>query len=295
MKIGRSPGDRVFHSFNVVFLTFFFLIILYPLVYIVSASFSAPSAIIAGKVWFWPVQFTLDGYKAVFNNPQLTNGFRNSLFYMIAGTAVNLIFTVMAAYPLARKNLIGRNWFMGLFVFTMIFNGGLIPTFLVIKDLGLYDSRWALILPVALSVFNMIIMRTYLQNTLPAELYEAAEMDGCNDFQFLFKIVLPLSGPILAVVGLYYAVYHWNSYFNALIYLRDQHLFPLQIVLRNILITNTVDPMMLKDFDAVMRKQGLVEVLKYSTIVVASAPMFAIYPFVQRYFVKGMMIGSVKG
>ncbi|MFC6547489.1 carbohydrate ABC transporter permease [Cohnella cellulosilytica] len=272
-----------------------FAAVLYPMLFIFSASFSAPSAVIGGKVWAWPVDFTLDGYRAVFQNPAIVTGFTNSLIYMLLGTAINLIVTVLGAYPLARRDLVGRELIMGLFVFTMIFSGGLVPAFLLVKDLGLYNTRWAILLPAALSVFNMIITKTYFQTTIPQELHEAAEIDGSSDFKTMLSIVIPLSGPILAVIGLYYAVGHWNSYFSAMIFLRDNHLYPLQVILRDILITNTVDPIMLQDFDAIKRKQGLVDVLKFSTIVVASAPMFAIYPFVQRYFVKGIMIGSIKG
>ncbi|MFB9278790.1 carbohydrate ABC transporter permease [Cohnella cellulosilytica] len=295
MNIRRSRGDRIFYAVNLTFLFLIFAAVLYPMLFIFSASFSAPSAVIGGKVWAWPVDFTLDGYRAVFQNPAIVTGFTNSLIYMLLGTAINLIVTVLGAYPLARRDLVGRELIMGLFVFTMIFSGGLVPAFLLVKDLGLYNTRWAILLPAALSVFNMIITKTYFQTTIPQELHEAAEIDGSSDFKTMLSIVIPLSGPILAVIGLYYAVGHWNSYFSAMIFLRDNHLYPLQVILRDILITNTVDPIMLQDFDAIKRKQGLVDVLKFSTIVVASAPMFAIYPFVQRYFVKGIMIGSIKG
>ena len=295
MNIRRSRGDRIFYAVNLTFLFLIFAAVFYPMLFIFSASFSAPSAVIGGKVWAWPVDFTLDGYRAVFQNPAIVTGFTNSLIYMLLGTAINLIVTVLGAYPLARRDLVGRELIMGLFVFTMIFSGGLVPAFLLVKDLGLYNTRWAILLPAALSVFNMIITKTYFQTTIPQELHEAAEIDGSSDFKTMLSIVIPLSGPILAVIGLYYAVGHWNSYFSAMIFLRDNHLYPLQVILRDILITNTVDPIMLQDFDAIKRKQGLVDVLKDSTIVVASAPMFAIYPFDQRYFVKGIMIGSIKG
>ncbi|GBG05931.1 sugar ABC transporter permease [Paenibacillus sp. MY03] len=293
--IKESPGDRVFNVATHLYLWIIFVLVAYPLIYVVSASFSAPSAVISGKVWLWPVEPTLNGYEAVFKNKQLVSGFANSIFYMVAGTLINLVMTVMAAFPLSRKELSGRNLFMAIFVFTMLFSGGLIPNFLLVRDLGMLDTRWAMLLPVALSVWNVIITRTYFQATIPDELYEAASMDGCNDFRFLLRMALPLSAPILAVIALYYGVGHWNSYFNALIYLKSPDLQPLQIILRNILVLNQLDPTMMQDFEALQRKQGLVDIVKYAVIVVASVPVLLIYPFVQKYFVRGIMIGAIKG
>ncbi|MDI4647089.1 MULTISPECIES: carbohydrate ABC transporter permease [Cohnella] len=291
----ESPGDRIFNVATYLYLAIVFVLVAYPLIYVVSASFSAPSAVISGKVWLWPVEPTLNGYEAVFKNKQLVSGFANSLFYMVAGTLINLVMTVMAAFPLSRKELFGRNLFMAIFLFTMLFSGGLIPTFLLVRDLGLLDTRWAMILPVALSVWNLIITRTYFQATIPDELYEAASMDGCTDFRFLLRMALPLSAPILAVMALYYGVGHWNSYFNALIYLKSPDLQPLQIILRNILVLNQLDPTMMQDFEVLQRKQGLADIVKYAVIVVASLPVLLIYPFVQKYFVRGIMIGAIKG
>lgn len=293
--IKESPGDRVFNVATHLYLWIIFVLVAYPLLYVVSASFSAPSAVISGKVWLWPIEPTFNGYAAVFKNKQLVSGFANSIFYMVVGTMINLVMTVMAAFPLSRKELHGRNIFMAIFVFTMLFSGGLIPNFLLIKDLGILDTRWAMLLPVALSVWNVIITRTYFQVTIPDELYEAAAIDGCNDFLFLLRMVLPLSAPIIAVMSLYYGVGHWNSYFNALIYLKSPDLQPLQIVLRNILVLNQLDPTMMQDFEAQQRKQGLVDIVKYAVIVVASLPVLIIYPFVQKYFVRGIMIGAIKG
>lgn len=291
----ESPGDRIFNAATYLYLAIVFVLVAYPLIYVVSASFSAPSAVISGKVWLWPVEPTLNGYEAVFKNKQLVSGLANSLFYMAAGTLINLVMTVMAAFPLSRKELFGRNLFMAIFLFTMLFSGGLIPTFLLVRDLGLLDTRWAMILPVALSVWNLIITRTYFQATIPDELYEAASMDGCTDFRFLLRMALPLSAPILAVMALYYGVGHWNSYFNALIYLKSPDLQPLQIILRNILVLNQLDPTMMQDFEVLQRKQGLADIVKYAVIVVASLPVLLIYPFVQKYFVRGIMIGAIKG
>jgi multiple sugar transport system permease protein/putative aldouronate transport system permease protein len=294
-NIREATGDRIFNIINYTILSFFFIIVLYPLVYIISASFSSTDAVISGKVWLWPVDPGLKGYEAVFENKAIWTGFANSLFYTVLGTVINVILTIIAAYPLSRKDFIGRNAIMFIFVFTIMFSGGLIPSYLLVKDLGLLDSRWAMILPSAISVFNVIIARTYFQTNIPNEMLEAAQVDGCSDFNFLRQIVLPLSGPIVAVISLFYAVSHWNSYFSALLYLKDRDLYPLQLVLRSILIQNQIDPSMVMNEEDLVARQGLADLLKYSLIVVASVPVLIIYPFVQRHFVKGVMIGSVKG
>ncbi|OPA76957.1 sugar ABC transporter permease [Paenibacillus selenitireducens] len=293
--IQESKSDRVFMFFVYVFLTFVLLVVAIPLLYILSSSISSPQAVVTGKVWLFPVDFTLDGYKAVFRNSQIGIGFMNSFFYTIVGTLINVLLTIMIAYPLARKTFYGRNVFMVMLVITMMFEGGLIPFYLVVKNLHLLDTRWAMILPGALAVFQVIIARTFFQTSIPDELSEAAELDGCSDIRFIISIVLPLSKPVIAVMTLMYAVGHWNAYFDALIFLRSPDLFPLQIILRNILILSSVDPSMMANVDQVQAQQGLRELLKYSLIVVASAPILIIYPFVQRHFVKGVMIGSLKG
>jgi putative aldouronate transport system permease protein len=294
-KINETAGDRVFNIVNYVILSLFFIVVLYPLVYIVSASFSSSHAVISGRVWLWPVEPSLKGYAAVFENKAIWIGFRNSLFYTVVGTAINVILTLIAAYPLARRDFVGRNAIMFIFVFTIMFSGGIIPTYLLVRDLGILNSVWAMVLPSALSVFNVIITRTYFQTTIPQEMLEAAQVDGCNDFKFLWKIVLPLSGPIVAVITLFYAVNHWNSYFNALMFLKDRDLYPLQLVLRSILIQNQIDPSMIMSEEDLVTRQGLADLLKYSLIVVATVPVLIIYPFVQKHFVKGVMIGSIKG
>lgn len=294
-RIRESRGDRIFMFFLYLFLIICFILVFYPLLFVVSASFSSPSAVTNGEVWLFPVQPTLMGYQAVFKNQQILSGFANSFYYMIFGTIFSIFLTMLAAYCLSRKELYGKNIFTWLFVFTMLFSGGLIPLFLLVKNLNMYDTRWSMIIPSALSVWNLIIARSYIQTTIPDELYEAAELDGCNDFGFLAKIVMPLSKPIIAVLVLFYAIGQWNSYFNAIVFLQSQDLFPLQIILRNILVLNNVDPTMVKDFNALLRQQGLSTLLKYSVIVVASVPVLCIYPFVQKHFVKGMMIGSIKG
>lgn len=293
-RIKESFLDRIFVSLVYLFLVVVLIVILFPLIHIVSASFSSPSAVTSGRVWLWPVEFTLIGYEAVFRNAEIWVGFGNSLFYTVFGTLLNVAFTVMIAYPLSRKTFYGRNIIMLLLVFTMFFDGGLIPNYLLVKSLGLLDTRWAMILPGAFAVFQVIIARTFFQS-LPGELAEAAEMDGCSDMKFFLRIVIPLSKPILAVMFLMYAVGHWNAYFNALIYLKDSSMFPLQIFLRNLLILNSENSDMYKDVNNLLLQQGLKDLLKYSLIVVSSAPVLIIYPFVQKHFVKGVMIGSLKG
>jgi len=294
-KIKETGSDRAFNIVNYIVLSLFFITVLYPCVYIVSASFSSTDAVISGRVWLWPVEPGLKGYKAVFENKAIGTGFFNSIYYTVAGTVINVVLTIMAAYPLSRHDFVGRNVIMFVFVFTILFSGGLIPTYLLVKELGLLNTRWAMILPTALSVFNMIITRTYFQTTIPREMLEAAQVDGCSDLKFLRSIVLPLSGPIIAVITLFYAVGHWNSYFNALLYLKDRDLYPLQLVLRSILIQNQIDPNMITSEEDLVARQGLADLLKYSLIVVAAVPVLIIYPFVQKHFVKGVMIGSIKG
>ncbi|MZQ81445.1 ABC transporter permease subunit [Paenibacillus sp. 5J-6] len=290
----ESRGDKWFNWINMLLILLFLGVILYPLVFVVSASISSPDAVISGKVWLWPVQPTLDGYAAVFKHKLIWSSFRNSVFYTVAGTFLSVVLTIAAAYPLSRRDLFGKNWFMLLFVFTTMFSGGLIPSYLLVKDLGMLNTVWAMIIPSAMSVFNIIITRTYFKTTLPDEMLEAAQIDGCNDFRYVFSIVLQLSGPIIAVVALYSAVGYWNQYFNGLLYLDNQKLYPLQLVLREILVQNEVDASML-DMKEIAAQEGLRALLKYSLIVVSSLPLLLVYPFVQKYFIKGVMIGSLKG
>jgi len=294
-RIKGSAGDKLFDV--VVHLTLFLvlLIVILPLLYVVSASFSTPTAIREGRVWILPAEPTLMAYEAIFRDPSLLRGFYNSAYYMVAGTLINLLMTILAAYPLSRKQFMIRNHVMAIFTFTMLFSGGLIPLYLLVMDLGLLNTRWAMLLPTAMSVWNVIITRTYYITNIPDELYESTMIDGCGDFRFLLSIVLPLSGPIMAVMALFYGIAHWNTFFNALIFLSSTDLFPLQLVLRNILVLHQFDASVIVDFDALMRRLGLMELLRYAVIVVATLPMLCIYPFVQRYFVKGVMIGALKG
>lgn len=294
-SIRESREDVAFNIANYTILIIVLIVVLYPIVYIVSASFSSPSAVVSGRVWLWPVEPTMKGYAAVFKYNAVMKGFSNSIFYTVVGTLLNVVLTIMAAYPLSRKDFVGRSLLMFIFTFTILFNGGLIPTYLLVKDLGLLDTRWSLIFPVAVTVINVIIARTYFQITIPQEMLESAQTDGCTDIKFLARIALPLSGPIIAVMVLFYAVGHWNSYFNAIMYLNDRDLYPLQVVLRSILIMNQVDSSMLANEQEILERQGLADLLKYSLIVISTLPMMIIYPFVQKHFVKGVMLGSLKG
>ena len=270
------------------------LIVLVPLIFVLAASFSDPDLVIRGEVLLWPKGFTTEAYTMVFENEDIWRGFVNSCFYTAAGTAISVVLTVLAAYPLSRKNFMGRNIFMMMILFTMYFNGGMIPTYLLVKNLGMYNTVWALLIPAALSTYNLIVAKTFFENSIPGELYEAGTLDGCNNMQMLLRIVLPLSKAILAVLVLYYAVGIWNAYFDALIYIRDSDMHPLRIVLRNILLLGQTEQMGTNDA-GMAEKVKMAEAVKYSAIVVSSIPMLLIYPFVQKYFVKGVMIGAVKG
>lgn len=295
LLIRDSATDRLFLIGVYALLIIILLVVLLPLLYVVSASFSSPAAVISGNVWLWPVGPTLRGYEAVFKNPKIVTAFFNSLFYMGAGTLINLVMTMLCAYPLTRKEFTARNAVTALIVLTMYFSGGMVPSYMVVKSLNLIDTRWAMLLPAAMSVWNVVLCRTYIATSIPDSLYEAASIDGCSPFRYLVSVVFPLSAPILAVLALYYGVGHWNTYFNALIYLNSVRLQPLQIVLREILVLNQIDPTMIADARELSAKQGLADLLKYSVIVVASVPVMMIYPFVQKYFIKGVMIGAVKG
>ena len=293
-KIGISTEDKVYYSIISVFLFFIVLVVLYPLIYIVSASFSSPQAVNNGQVFLWPVDFTLDGYEAVFKNKYIGLGYANTIFYTVAGTMINIVMTTFAAYALARKTLPLRKPLMLMFTFTMMFSGGMIPNYILMMKLRLLDTRWAMLIPGALSVYNMIIARSFIEG-IPTEMQEAAQVDGCNDYVYFFRIVLPLSSTMLAVIALFYAVAHWNSYFNAYLYLTKRNLYPMQIILREILIANTFSADMIADPETMMARSGMAELLKYALIIVSSLPILVFYPFIQKYFAKGVMIGAIKG
>ena len=292
----KSRGDVIFDRINVALLALIALIIIYPLIYVLSASFSDPISVTAGKMVLWPVDVTLDNYQQVFKNASIMTGYRNSLIILAAGTSLNLVMTILCAYPMSRKDLWGRGVLMKLMTFTMFFSGGLIPTYLMVsRTLHLMNNWLALILPGAISVYNMIIMRTYFMTSIPYELQEAADIDGCSPLGTLIRIILPLSGPIIAVLGLYYGVGHWNSYFSALLYINKEAIQPLQLYLRKVLTLNSNQAITDMASDEMARQAMRAETIKYSVIVVSSVPMLIIYPFVQRFFVKGVMIGAIKG
>lgn len=297
MRYKERGADKAFSIVNNIVLGIIFILVAYPLVYVISASFSSPTAIIQGAVFLWPVEPNLEGYIAVLTNDAIMLGFGNSFFYMIVGTLVNISLTVLIAYPLSRTDFFGRRFMSLMLVFTMIFNAGLIPNYMLIKSLGLMDTRAVMIIPTALNVWNVMITITYFRTTIPKELLEASQIDGCDDFKFVRMIVIPLSKPIIAVITLFYAVEHWNSYFNALIYLKSASLRPLQIVLREILVQNQISIDMISSMDpeALAAKENLATLLKYSLIIISSLPLMILYPFIQKHFVKGIMVGSVKG
>lgn len=257
--------------------------------------FSDPQAVVSGKVFLFPVNPTLKGYAAVFKNKKILTGFSNSIFYLIVGTVLNLVMTMLCAYPLSRKEFRARGFLSMFFVFTMYFSGGMVPAYILVNKLGMINTRWSMIIPMAMSTYNMIICRTYIVNSIPDELYEASQMDGCTPFRYMLSVVVPLSKPILAVLTLYYGVVRWNDYFNAMLYLYKDNLQPLTIVMKEILIMSQVDMTQVTDASAVSKLQGMSELLKYSTIVVASLPVMLLYPLIQKHLVKGVMIGAVKG
>ncbi|HHY82893.1 MAG TPA: carbohydrate ABC transporter permease [Clostridiales bacterium] len=293
--MGKTKGDVIFDIINYVILSILLLVLVYPIYFIVIASLSDPHAIYRGEVIYKIAGFNIDGYTRILHTPQIWIGYRNSLLYMTVGTLVNLFITIPAAYSLSRKDLIGKNIIMGIFVFTMFFGGGLIPTFILIRDLNLYNTPWIMIIMGGLNVYNMIVSRTFFQVNIPNELLEAAKIDGSTNTYFFLRIVIPLSKAIIAVMALYYGVGHWNNFFTGLIYLKDKELYPLQVVLRDILTQNQVLADMMSGDESFIEQQKIADSIKYGVIIVACIPMLILYPFVQRYFVKGVMIGAIKG
>lgn len=291
----ESRGDRVFNVMIYIILSLVAVIVLYPLLFVLSASFSDPQAVLRGEMLLWPKGVNLNSYAKIFQNQDILTGYSNTLLYTSIGTLINLVMTVLGAYPLSRKDFVGKNAIMALFVFTMFFGGGLIPTYLLIKDLGMLNTFWVMVLPNAVSIWNIIIMRTFFQQSIPYELQEAATIDGCSNIQILTRIILPLSMPIIAVMILFYAVGHWNAFFNALLYLSDKDKFPLQLILREILIQGQTNDMVKMSTESAIKQQREVEGIKYAVLVVANIPVLILYPFLQRYFVKGVMIGAIKG
>lgn len=292
-----TKGDRIFDAINITIILLFTIVILYPLIFVLNASFSDPREVFNSPLLLWPRGFTLAGYQRVFENKDIWIGFKNAIIYTVLGTFINVAMTTLAAYPLSRRSFSGKKVITFLFTFTMFFSGGLIPTYLVNQSLGIVNTLWVMVLPGAISVYNMIIMRTYFQQNIPVELEESAFIDGATDLQLLWKVVLPLSTPILAVMTMYYGVGRWNSYFDAMIYLSDRALFPLQLILREILIQSqmgdSVNQQMMTSSQAEVNlvKQSI----KYGVVIVSTVPVLLFYPIVSKYFEKGIMVGAIKG
>ncbi|WP_372516742.1 carbohydrate ABC transporter permease [Paenibacillus silviterrae] len=290
-----SRGDRVFDAVNTLLLILITVIVMYPLLFVLSASVSEPSVVARGQLWLLPKGINFVGYERVFQNKEILSGYLNTIVYTLVGTAINLVLTICAAYPLSRADFRGRHVITAFIVFTMFFSGGLIPTYLLVKKLGILNTLWAMVIPNAIAVYNVIIMRTFFQSSIPFEIQEAASIDGCSNFRILLRVVLPLSMPIIAVMVLFYAVGHWNAFFQALIYLSDRGKYPLQLILREILIQGQMAAMIDMADDSLAKKLMEVEVIKYAVVVIANLPVLLLYPFLQKYFVKGVMIGALKG
>ncbi|WP_235508324.1 carbohydrate ABC transporter permease [Agromyces sp. Soil535] len=293
VRIKEIKADRAFVAVAYVLLTVFLLVVLLPLLNIVASSLSSPHAVSSGQVLFWPVDITFRGYTEALGNPAIVRGFANSIFYTVVGTVISVAGTVAIAYPLSRQNLFGRKVITGAVVFTMLFSGGVIPMYLVVQSLGLLDTRWAMLLPNAIGVWQVIIAMVFFRTSIPDEVYEAAQLDGASELRILWTIVLPLAKPLIAVIALMYAIMQWNSYFDALLYLRDADLQPLQLVLRGLLVLNDMGGG--GDVSEQLRRRELADLLRYSTVVIATVPMLVAYPFVAKYFNKGIMVGAVKG
>lgn len=293
MIYNKSIGERFFDICNISFLVFLMIITLYPFIYVALASISNPMEIVRHRgILLKPLGLSFGAYKMVFDNPMIAIGYQNTLFYVIVGTIVNMLMTSLGAYVLSRKGPYWRNTIMFIIVFTMFFSGGIIPFYLLVRNLGLVNSRWALIFPTAINTWNLIVMRTSFMS-IPESMEESARIDGAGDITILFRIIIPLSIPVMAVMTLFYGVGHWNAWFNAMIFLRERTLYPLQIFLREILIANVVDDMV-TGMD-MLDREPIAETIKYATVMVATVPILLAYPFLQKYFVKGIMVGAIKG
>ena len=293
MRIKKTRGDMVFDTISVIVGIVMLIIVVYPLYFCVIASFSSPSAVANGEAWFLPKNVTFEGYQRIFEETRIWVGYKNTILYTVVGTAVSILFTIPAAYALSRKDLKGRNFLMLFFVFTMFFSGGLIPTYLTMNDFHLTNTFWVIVLPFSVSVYNLIISRTFFASNIPQELLEASQLDGCSNTRFLLQIVMPLSKAIIAVIALYCAVGQWNQYFTSLVYVRDASLQPLQLVLRNILLQNQA--LANSSTLATSEVQRVADQMKFGIIIVSTVPIMCVYPFIQKYFAQGVMIGSVKG
>lgn len=294
--IRETRSDKIYGVFSHIIILLVMVILVYPIWAVVVASFSDPTELYKSSFHFWPETVTLDSYKLVFRDDSFLTGIWNSVKYTAVGTFINVILNICAAYPLSKRNFKGQSLLMKLLTFTMFFSGGIVPTYILINKMHLIDSFWVMILPSAIGTFNVILMRTYFQTNIPQELEEAASVDGCTNFKFLIHIALPLSIPIIVVVALYYGVGHWNDYFTAMMYLTKRQLYPLQLVLREILLENEAGKMLNVATDAAYAERMMSRMgLKYAVIVISTIPILVIYPFVQKFFSKGVMVGAVKG
>ncbi|MEK5061644.1 carbohydrate ABC transporter permease [Paenibacillus urinalis] len=291
--VNNRSSDRVLEIAMYVFAVMLLIVLMYPIYFIIIASFSDPAAVANGQVWLFPKGFTLAGYQELLKHENIWIGYRNTILYTVIGTVISLVVNISAAYALSRKDLFGRRAISLFFIFTMFFNGGLIPTFLTIRDFHMYDTFLVMVLPFSVAVYNIIVARTFFQHSIPEDLWEAAQLDGCGNLRYYLQIVIPLSKAVISVIALWTAVGHWNSYFNALIYLKDPNLYPLQLILRNILITNQMQSSM-GTGEAAAVALRLANLMRYAVIIVATVPIMCIYPFVQKYFNQGVMIGAVK-
>lgn len=293
-----SLSDKGFDIVNKIFISIISIIIIYPLIFVISASISDPAAVSTGRMWLWPVDITFAGYEKVFKNDAIWLGYRNTIFYTIVGTLLHLFLLLPCAYALSRKEVMGKTLILWIILFTMMFNGGLIPTYLVIKSLGMVDTTWAIVIPGVVGAWSILVARTFFQQSIPDQLVEASKIDGASDFYIFIKVVLPLSMPIIAVMALFHGVSLWNQYFTALIYLSDEKLYPLQLILRQILIISEVGvdgggggP---GELESLVDQVKTASLVKYAVIMVSTLPLLIIYPFLQKFFVKGVLIGSVK-
>lgn len=293
-KVRRQGKDLLFDIVLYSICAVMLILVIYPLWFIVIASFSDPSAVAGGHVWILPVGFTLEGYDELFKQAEVWTGYRNTIVYTVLGTIFGLVVNIPAAYALSRKDLWGRKVLMGLYVFTMFFSGGMIPIFLTVQEMGFYNNFWVMIIPFSVSAYNIIVARTFFETSLPADLWDAAQIDGCGNLRYFFTMALPLSKAVISVIALWTAVGQWNGYFNALLYLRDAELHPLQLIMRNILITNQVFASM-GTGEAAMIAMRRANLVRYSMIIIATVPIMCVYPFIQKYFDQGVMIGAVKG
>lgn len=294
IKLYNTVPDRILMACVWILMIFITVVILIPILFIIASSFSSPSAVSAGKVFLWPVDFSLVGYQVIFQSPNIMRAFLNSVAYTFVGTVVSVSLTLLAGYPLARTDLKIRGVVMFLFTVTMFFSGGMIPTYLVVSKLGLIDSFWAMIIPSAMGIWNVILIKTYVQSSIPTEIFESACIDGCSDWKYFTSMVIPLAKPIIAVMVLMYAVGKWNDFFSGLLYLNDVNKQPLQLLLRNVLVQNDSVGMSM-NLAQQMNRQELKTLLQYSLIIVSSVPVMILYPFIQKYFVSGIMMGSIKG